>query len=372
MRACLILCLLPLVAHAEGSGGTGGPAGEQLGWPCASCRIDAPNSASSRPTPLLVALHGDEGTSEYIYDAYRPHARDAGWLLVSLECPRDQGCWSGSWYEWEDGPGHDWGWLGEQVDAVEAAYDVDRDAVYLTGWSGGAQYLGRYAVRFDERYAGVAYIGGGLPGWNATCPGCAIPAYFLIGSRDFLLDSAEEMQAFLEGCAHEVRWDERPGRPHADIWDMVYDGGGTQIIDWFGARPNVCRTPPMDHPEANVGEPWVRHADAAPPEPEGKLDGGLPDGASEPTDPAPPSSSGDAGAEVDPEDDTVRDFAHPIVPRPTEGDETGGCATTGSVAPLLWMLLLATRRSRRRWRRPRGHRAPRSPCAPRSSPGRWG
>ena len=169
-----VLCLLLLASLATAQS-----------FPCDNCRMLVPDSYDGEPTPLLVALHGDEGTSEHIYTAYRRHVEASGWLMVSLECPRDLGCWSGSWYEWENTGGHDWDWLGRQVDAVAAEYNVDPNAVHLTGWSGGAQYLGRYAVRFAERYAGVAYIGGGVPSRRAECPACEIPAYFLIGSRDF-------------------------------------------------------------------------------------------------------------------------------------------------------------------------------------------
>ncbi len=339
-----VLCLLLLASLATAQS-----------FPCDNCRMLVPDSYDGEPTPLLVALHGDEGTSEHIYTAYRRHVEASGWLMVSLECPRDLGCWSGSWYEWENTGGHDWDWLGRQVDAVAAEYNVDPNAVHLTGWSGGAQYLGRYAVRFAERYAGVAYIGGGVPSRRAECPACEIPAYFLIGSRDFLLDSARRMESFLEGCGHEIEFDIRAGRPHGDIWEMVNEGGGQLILDWFEARPNVCLEPPGDDPEASVGdEPWVRRPEEEPepePEPESEPE------TEPPSQPGPPILVPDAGPESTPQagdasagDGWVLERNKPI--EETAPDEARGCGAVPG-APWWALLLLATplprrRRSRRR------------------------
>ncbi len=323
--------------------------------PCANCRLLVPDAYDGEPTPLLVALHGDEGSSEHIYSAYRRHVEAAGWLMVSLECPRDRGCWTGSWYEWEATAAHDWAWVGEQVDAVAADYAVDPRRVYLTGWSGGAQYLGRYAVRFADRYAGVAYIGGGAPSRRAECPACEIPAYFLIGSRDFLLDAAERMESFLNGCGHEVEFDLRQGRPHGDIWEMVNEGGGRLILDWFDARPNGCLGPPEDHPDARLGdEPWV---DEPPPEPPAEEEPAPPSAPEAPPaplaapDPPPPEQRPDAASEPPPEAVPPLEWGDVVHPRAEVGDDAGGCGAVPG-AGTCWLLLapalaLARRRGAR-------------------------
>jgi len=227
-----------------GSKGSGGDLRSRKDWPCSGCYFAVPSGYShSKPTPLVVALHGDEGRADYIYQVFKPSVTAEGWLLVSLRCPRDKGC-NGSWWRWRDqSRSHDPTWVNGMVDQVEKSYNIDRKRVYLTGWSGGSSYNSTHATLHADRYAAVNYNSGGHS--FSTCPKCKIPAYYYIGTNDFLLSSARKGESKYKSCGgHKVVFDLLQGVDHQGISRRLSQGGAAKIVQWFKANPTSASNVP--------------------------------------------------------------------------------------------------------------------------------
>lgn len=196
----------------------------------------------SVPTPLVVSLHGDEGSPRSSHGIWKRAALANGYILMSPACPRDLGCtgrWgTGSWHR--DGPAGSVAWLAAQIDAVEAAYNIDRSRIYMVGGSRGSVYIGFHAHAFAPRIAGAAMYAGGYSSITNTCAACALPVYILVGKRDFLRDIARKARAWFRGCGSEVVYDELPGVAHRGIGKALLGGKADTILEWFSARPNAC------------------------------------------------------------------------------------------------------------------------------------
>jgi poly(3-hydroxybutyrate) depolymerase len=196
----------------------------------------------SVPTPLVVSLHGDEGVPAASHGIWKPAAQANGYILLSPRCPRSLNCtgrWgTGSWHR--DGPAGSVAWINAQIDAVEAAYNVDRSRIYLVGGSRGAVYVGFNTDAFAPRIAGVAMYAGGYSSATNTCAPCALPVYILVGDRDYLLDIARKARDWFLGCGSEVVFDTMPRVRHRDVGKALLNGKADTILDWFSARPNAC------------------------------------------------------------------------------------------------------------------------------------
>ena len=277
MLRVLVLTALSLLmaapAFAEGSGGAGGSLGERANWPCQGCNVvTPPGYEHGQPTKLLVTLHGDEGDPDYIQWKLETPARNAGYLMLNLQCPRDLGCgaYEGSWWRWEAYSNqHDIEWLGRQVDAMEAEYNVDLNRIYLAGFSGGSSYLSEYPWIYTMRYAGLVYFAGGYNpgryGYSCSDAVCKIPAYFLIGTEDFLLPGAGQIRDYLTGCGHEVEWNLVQGEEHG-----IIDREVPSVFAFLDARPHLCRGDPDPDPEPDpvVVEPEPEPDPVIEPDPE--------------------------------------------------------------------------------------------------------
>ena len=325
--------LWPTLAFAESSGGSGGSTGTRSDYPCSGCiTVTPPGYAAGTPVPLLVTFHGDEGEPRYIHGELEGHAEDAGFLIVSLRCPRDLGC-SGSWWRWEaNSRSHDFAWLGEQVDQVEADYDVERNQVYLAGFSGGSSYLSEVMPRFSDRFAGAIYFGGGYEPYGVECPSCQVPVHFIIGDSDFLLDGAMDLRGWYESCGHEVDWQLVPGTDHTIVGSRL-----PPVLASMSGRVHPCRAPappppPPPPPPVDAGGSDAGVAPIGPP-----ADGGTGPG---------PGPFGDAGPGADPS-------------APRELSIVGECSIgVGSrpapIGALAWLIGAFLLRRRRRTRAPHG------------------
>jgi poly(3-hydroxybutyrate) depolymerase len=201
-----------------------------------------------------VALHGDEGrdlggaaATSMVIDSWRVAADAAGFIVLAPACPTDIGC-DGAWSDWLATEGYrpsnaSLAWLDAQVDAIEARYDVDLSGEYLAGYSGGAYWLGYYAQARASRFAGVAFVAGGMPAYTAfnACPSCKIPGYFLGGDGDprtagQMSDTASAFQA----CGEEIHLELVPGSHEEAIASLTTKNEAGAILTWFAARPRAC------------------------------------------------------------------------------------------------------------------------------------
>ena len=190
--------------------------------PCAGCALDVPRRHGR--VPLLVIMHGDHERASTAADRWRNAARARGWAVLSLQCP----CESESWYKWDGSPS----WIRAKVDAVARKIAVDRDRIYLVGWSGGATYIGMNAPAWSSEFAAVVIHGGGQPPDDEACPS-HLPAYFLVGDRNPSFPAAKRLRAYLETCGQEVRWDLVKGGDHPDEDDALDAGKARTILGWL-------------------------------------------------------------------------------------------------------------------------------------------
>ena len=226
LAAAATISAIGLGCH-EASGGAA-PA------PCAGCTLDVP--ARAHPRPLLVVLHGNAETAQVAADRWRPAALRRDWAVLSLQCPRARGCPDASWYRW-DGPAR---WVVDQVEAVEAKAPIDPRRIYLVGWSGGATFIGSNVPAWPHKFAAMVFHGGGQPPSAGACPDRPIPAYFLVGDRNYDHPAARRLRAYLESCGQELTWDLREGADHGGEDRMLDLAKAQAILDWLAERPRAA------------------------------------------------------------------------------------------------------------------------------------
>jgi len=232
--------------------------------PCTGCVVVMPPGAAAGPLPLLVVLHGDEGSPGRLVSAWKRSASEAGVVLFAPRCPTEEGC-SGSWWRW----GGDPAWLERRVSAIEAKHPIDPARRFLAGWSGGATYLGLFAPRWFPRFAAVSLAGGGAPPSDrttcapplraATAAGACAPVHYLMGDKNPLFSLAESTRDYLRACRHAVTWELLPGKDHGGEWRAyAAPEQTTAILGWLLSHPQGCdadadaAAPPGD---AGVAEP---------------------------------------------------------------------------------------------------------------------
>jgi poly(3-hydroxybutyrate) depolymerase len=236
MRAALALLCLAGVAHAEKP-------------PCERCRVQVPSlRMADNSLPMLVVMHGDREDATRAFNRWRTAAKQARWVLVALDCPRSEGCTNKehSWWQWGGEPQ----WTIDRVKELVASLPVDRNRIYLAGWSGGATYLGMRSIHWTDTFAAIVIHGGGQPPWDEkTCPAKPLPAYFFVGDKNPLHHLAKGLRAYLESCKQDVKWDVIKGAAHADEHTALTTKKALQIFDWLDkhARPS---TDDDDEPKA--------------------------------------------------------------------------------------------------------------------------
>jgi poly(3-hydroxybutyrate) depolymerase len=203
-------------------------------WPCPGCIVVLPHKVP-RQAPLLVALHGDEGDPALVASMWGPVTAARGVILFAPQCPRSSGCQS-SWWAWlQSGSTYDDGWLGRQTQFVERRYGIGRKREYLAGWSGGADFLGWYALRHADRFAGSAFVAGGVP-YTSACPQRPMAGIFLGSDADFRTASRQPAQvsAILTRCGDPTAALSPHGLDHqATIMSLQTAGYGAQILRWL-------------------------------------------------------------------------------------------------------------------------------------------
>jgi predicted esterase len=177
---------------------------------------------------MLVVLHGDRQSAASAAQRWRAATKERGWVLLSIQCPVDEGC-KDSWWQWNGDPS----FIAKQIDKVAASVKIDRTRIALAGWSGGASYMGANANALH--YVGLVFHGGGMTGAD----GCASKqrAYFLVGDRNPLHRLAIDLRAYFDRCKAEVVWDVIKGGDH-DREDRALDRTkALAILDWLSSDP---------------------------------------------------------------------------------------------------------------------------------------
>jgi predicted esterase len=246
----LACCLHAPRAHAKGSCGSGGATGElHDDWSPSEYYLFVPSDyVAGTRIPLLVVLHGDEGDPEgsilyYWTPIWRAHS---DFIMLVPRAPYESGSW------WRDVDGHET-WLTSLIDDVLLDYNIDLDRIHLYGHSGGASFLGDFAIRHQDRYAAVGYCIGGTPAEPYVDPpsaDCRIPARIVTGTEDTMLMLVEMLRDQLVGYGHEVDYLVQPGVGH-DVTDECLN----VMYDWLSVRTLCGTTRPDDCPGDPDPEP---------------------------------------------------------------------------------------------------------------------
>ncbi len=208
----LLLLLASPSARAKPSCGSGGALGQTTGSAgSGQFKLSVPTTYNpAQAMPLLLALHGDEGTPDYIYSVFLGLQKSSGaFILAAPKAPFG----GGSWYQ---ATSQHVTFVNAVLTALLGKYNIDQDRIWITGWSGGATFLGYYAILREDVLAAVVYHMGGGGGGSYSPPAgsCKIPARFVIGSADFLYDLAKTQYNTLTAKGHETVWVELPGVAH--------------------------------------------------------------------------------------------------------------------------------------------------------------
>jgi len=195
--------------------------------PCRGCIFDAP-SQTSDPVPLIVVLHGDREHAPAAAARWKKAVLARGWALLALECPSPLD----SWWQW----GGEASWVVDRIADSTGTTAIDRDRIYLVGWSGGASYIGERASRWTSTFAAVVLHGGGVPPFDATCPSRSLPAYFLVGDRNPLHRLAVDLRDYFVDCKQDVTWDLVAGGDHGKEEDALSRKKADVILDWMAAH----------------------------------------------------------------------------------------------------------------------------------------
>lgn len=209
---------------------------------CTGCVLEAAERPG--PAPLVVLLHGDGETARNRAGMWRPWLRPRGFALLSLSCPAELGC-KGSFWRWDGDPS----WLDQQVAVAARLISVDRERVFLVGWSGGASYMGWRADALSRSFAALVFHGGGMAprqgddGRPERCATPPLPALFLVGDKNPLHHLAQSLRKSLLACAHDVTWRLLPGADHDGERAALSDSKKvTDVLDWLQAHPRRAPT----------------------------------------------------------------------------------------------------------------------------------
>lgn len=215
-----------------GTCGEGGPTGDhnEVEVDGGSYFVWAP-ADQDEPLPLVVGLHGDEGSPDaaisYIWGPVWESSQD--FVLVLPQCPASNGSW------WNSDHAEHAVFIGEVLADVAATQNIDPARAYAVGYSGGSTWLSWYGFEFQDVFAGIQWSCGGASPQYSSPPrnDCKVDGRFHIATDDFLWDGAVATADLMESNGHEVEFVEAPCSGHccANTSDYAEDA-----LDWMLGR----------------------------------------------------------------------------------------------------------------------------------------
>jgi len=252
-RALASAACVAILVGARLAQGAGGTSTRLADRPCRGCFLSLPTSDA--PAPLLVLLHGDNQSPSTVYEKWRGWAAEREVAVLAPSCPASEGC-KGSWWRWDG----DSTWLTHQVEEVAALHPVDRDRLWLVGWSGGASYIGWRTQELERAFAAIVIHGGGLAPASSACPRSPASVYFLVGDRNPLHDLAVDLRRHYDGCGQDVHWSLLAGAAHEGEGEALDDKQGPAILDWLAAKRRLPRGPAFSPEPAPADAPALTPA----------------------------------------------------------------------------------------------------------------
>jgi predicted esterase len=220
-----VVAALAMPAWARADGG----APRRRPGPCADCVASLPDG--SDPRPLLVLLHGDGETASSMFEAWQASAAARRVAVLALACPAAEGCGSRSWWRWNGEPE----WLVRQVSAFAELRAIDRERMWIVGWSGGASYIGFRTQEIERSFAAIVLHGGGVPPARGICPTTSAPIYFLVGDANPLHSLAVRLRDHYETCKNDLTWMLLKGADHEGE-RRALPAHREAILDWLATK----------------------------------------------------------------------------------------------------------------------------------------
>ena len=169
-----------------------------------------PDSAKSKPAPLLILLHGSGRDGRILVEHWQSMAKKEGIILAGPDAIVRQG-----WGMRDDGPLL----LRHVIEAVQTDYAVDRRRMYVFGHSAGAIHAISMGVLESEYFAAVAVHAGAvspsLVPYIARAPR-KIPIAVWVGTNDsfFPVRQVRESLELLNRQDFNVELSEIKGHTH--------------------------------------------------------------------------------------------------------------------------------------------------------------
>jgi len=207
---------------------------EKTGGAYAGVAIDyllslPPDYDASAKWPLVVFLHGAGERGDNLEQVRRTtlsrivehdNRRRWGFVLLSPQCPRD------SYWQPEQ--------VTELIEHVSSRLSIDRDRVYLTGYSMGGFGTWATACHDPDRFAAIAPLSGGGDVQQAERLQ-ELPIWAFHGDKDNVvsIDGDRAMVEAVQKCGGNVKFTVYPGAGHG-ICDMTYQDD--RLFDWLLAQ----------------------------------------------------------------------------------------------------------------------------------------
>ncbi len=180
---------------------------------------------ASKPTPMVVALHGMGGDENSYFTAYdngivKREAEARGYIVV---CPKGRG--SASMYAGDAEKD-----VIDVIAAMRRDYNVDANRIYLTGHSMGGYGTWSIAPKYPDLFAAIAPIsGGGNP--SALSKIKHVPEIVIHGDNDptVSVENSRKMVKAAQELGIKIKYVEVPGGNHTDIAVPAMKG----IFDFF-------------------------------------------------------------------------------------------------------------------------------------------
>ncbi len=180
---------------------------------------------ASKPTPMVVALHGMGGDENSYFVSYdngvvKREAEARGYIVV---CPKGRGTASMYMGDAERD-------VLDVIAAMRRDYNVDANRIYLTGHSMGGYGTWSIAPKYPDLFAAIAPIsGGGNP--SALSKIKHVPEIVIHGDNDptVSVENSRKMVKAAQELGIKIKYVEVPGGNHTDIAVPAMKG----IFDFF-------------------------------------------------------------------------------------------------------------------------------------------
>ena len=135
--------------------------------------------------------------------------------------------------------------LAQVLDHAQSALPVDRDRVYVTGYSAGGHATWMLAQAYPQRFAAIAPVAGAGDPRTAVLKLKHLPVWVFHGQNDEVVPVTygQDMASALETAGGRVKTTFYPDRGH-DVWDAPY--AGPELYAWFlqqrrgGSAPRIA------------------------------------------------------------------------------------------------------------------------------------